>query len=79
MSTLRVELFHDDEAGNWHYRVPALHINGGGTATRGWASSIRRKSVEPERGALTMNTGLSFMNVSFSAAATICARVFRRP
>ena len=31
---LRVELFHDDEAGNWHYRVPALHINGGGTATR---------------------------------------------
>jgi len=27
-------LFHDDEAGNWHYRVPALHINGGGTATR---------------------------------------------
>ena len=34
MSTLRVELFHDDEAGNWHYRVPALHINGGGTATR---------------------------------------------
>ena len=34
MSTLRVELFHDDEAGNWHYRVPALHIIGGGTATR---------------------------------------------
>jgi hypothetical protein len=34
MSALRVELFHDDEAGNWHYRVPALHINGGGTATR---------------------------------------------
>ena len=34
MSTLRVELFHDDEAGNWHYRVPALNINGGGTATR---------------------------------------------
>ena len=32
MSTLRVELFHDDEAGNWH--VPALHTNGGGTATR---------------------------------------------
>ena len=34
MSTLRVELFHDGEAGNWHYRAPALHINGGGTATR---------------------------------------------
>lgn len=34
MSALRVELFRDREAGNWHYRVPALHINGGGTATR---------------------------------------------
>lgn len=34
MSLLRVELFHDDDVGNWHYRVPALHINGGGTATR---------------------------------------------
>jgi len=35
MSTrLRVEFFVDGEADNWHYRVPALHINGGGTATR---------------------------------------------
>jgi hypothetical protein len=34
MSALRVELFWDEEAGNWHYRVPALHINGGGTPTR---------------------------------------------
>jgi hypothetical protein len=34
MSALRVELFFDEEVGNWHYRVPALHINGGGTATR---------------------------------------------
>jgi hypothetical protein len=34
MSALRVELFYDDEAGNWHYRVPALHINGGGAPTR---------------------------------------------
>jgi hypothetical protein len=33
-SVLRVELFFDDEADNWHYRVPALHINGGGTPTR---------------------------------------------
>lgn len=33
-SVLRVELFFDEEAGNWHYRLPALHINGGGTATR---------------------------------------------
>ena len=34
MSALRVELFYDDEARNWHYRVPALHINGGGALTR---------------------------------------------
>jgi hypothetical protein len=34
MSALRVELFWDEEAGSWYYRVPALHINGGGTATR---------------------------------------------
>ena len=34
MSALRVELFFDEEAGTWHYRVPALHINGGGTPTR---------------------------------------------
>lgn len=34
MSMLRAELFFDEEAGNWHYRVPALHINGGGVPTR---------------------------------------------
>jgi predicted RNA binding protein YcfA (HicA-like mRNA interferase family) len=34
MSVLRVELLYDQEASNWHYRVPALHINGGGTPTR---------------------------------------------
>ena len=39
MSRLRVELFYDDEAANWHYRVPALHINGGGCSTRGDAEA----------------------------------------
>jgi len=34
MSTLRIELFYDDEAENWHFRVPALRINGGGASTR---------------------------------------------
>jgi hypothetical protein len=34
VSTLRVELFFDEEAGNWHYRVAALHITGGGSPTR---------------------------------------------
>jgi hypothetical protein len=31
--TLRAEFFFDDEASTWHYRVPALHSNGGGMAT----------------------------------------------
>jgi hypothetical protein len=34
MSALRVEFFFDEEASNWQFRVPALHINGGGAATR---------------------------------------------
>ena len=34
MSAPRVELFFDQEAGNRHYRVPALHINRGGTPAR---------------------------------------------
>lgn len=34
MSLLRIELFFDEEADNWHYRVPALHINGGGLPPR---------------------------------------------
>ena len=34
MSRLRVELFYDEEAANWHCRVPALRINGGGCSTR---------------------------------------------
>jgi len=32
--TLRAEFFFDDEAETWHYSVPVLHINGGGTPTR---------------------------------------------
>lgn len=31
---LRIELFLNDEAGTWHYRVPALHINGGWLPSR---------------------------------------------
>jgi hypothetical protein len=33
-STLRAEFFFDDDARNWHFRVPALHVNGGGVPTR---------------------------------------------
>jgi hypothetical protein len=32
--TLRAEFFFDEEANTWHYRVPALRINGGGMVTR---------------------------------------------
>lgn len=45
MSALRVELFFDEEAGNWHYRVPALCINGGGTSTREDAERACRSAV----------------------------------
>lgn len=41
-STLRVELFYDNEAANWHFRVPALHINGGGAPSR---EEAERQSV----------------------------------
>jgi hypothetical protein len=33
MSTLRMELFFD-ETSNWHDRMPALHIDGGGSPIR---------------------------------------------
>jgi hypothetical protein len=33
-TTLRAEFYFDDEANNWHFQVPALYINRGGTATR---------------------------------------------
>jgi hypothetical protein len=44
-SALRVELFSDEEAGNRHYRVPALHINGGGTPTREDAERERLSAI----------------------------------
>ena len=34
MRALRVELFFDEEARDWHYRGPALRINGGGRPAR---------------------------------------------
>lgn len=46
MSVLRVELFYDDEASNWHYRVPALHINGGGATTREQAEHDSLAAIE---------------------------------
>jgi hypothetical protein len=34
VALLRAEFFFDNKANNWHDRVPALHINGGGAGTR---------------------------------------------
>lgn len=36
---LRAEYYFDDEAANWHFRVPALHIVGGGVASRAGAEA----------------------------------------
>jgi hypothetical protein len=44
--TLRAEFFFDDEADNWHFRVPALHINGGGAATRSDAERACLEAIE---------------------------------
>jgi len=44
MSALRVELFFDEEAGNWHYRVPALHLTFDvNVAPTAWETSVRRR------------------------------------
>jgi predicted RNA binding protein YcfA (HicA-like mRNA interferase family) len=59
MSTLRVELFHDDEAGNWHYRVPAPHINGGGTATANKPSRIASRPSASRSKATPLTTTLT--------------------
>lgn len=46
MSTaLPVGFFWDDEAPNWHYRVPALYINGGGAADRDDAEAQAMEAI----------------------------------
>jgi hypothetical protein len=45
MSVLQAELFYDDETRNWHYRVPELRINGGGTQTRAEAEQECRAAI----------------------------------
>jgi hypothetical protein len=42
---MRVELFHDEDAGNWHFRVPALRINGGGTSSRQEAQRLSIQAI----------------------------------
>jgi len=43
-SALQVELLHDSKAGNWHYRVPVLHVDGD-AATREEALRTCRADV----------------------------------
>jgi hypothetical protein len=45
VSLLRAELFHDDEAGNWHHRVATLHTDGSGAATREEAERDRLAAI----------------------------------
>lgn len=46
MSVLRIELYYDDEATNWHFRVPALRIIGGGVATREQAERACLEAIQ---------------------------------
>jgi hypothetical protein len=45
VSLLRAEVFHDDEAGNWHHRVATLHTDGSGAATREEAERDRLAAI----------------------------------
>jgi hypothetical protein len=42
---MRVELLHDEDAGNWHFRVPALRINGGATSSRQEAQRLSMRAI----------------------------------
>lgn len=44
MRLIAESLFFDDEANTWHYRVPALHINGGGARIGPRLSTARRSA-----------------------------------
>ena len=72
-TTLRAEFFFDDEAQTWHYRVPALHINGGGTATR---EDVQREcmdaiefALEGDPGEYDSDTQAIALEVSIAPAA----------
>jgi hypothetical protein len=72
-TTLRAEFFFDDEANTWHYRVPALHINGGGTAAR---EDVQRECLDAIEIALEgdpceydSDTTRSLLTVSVAPAA----------
>jgi hypothetical protein len=45
-SNLRIQLYFDDEAHNWHFHVPELHIVGGGQTTVGEALKAVDEAIE---------------------------------
>jgi hypothetical protein len=63
-SVLRVELFFDEEAGNWHYRVPALHING----------APRDYDIDAETLTLDVNVAPAALLPAPSERSTFCPR-----
>src|SRR6266513_698220 len=57
MRALRVELFFDEEARDWHYRVPALRIHGRGTPARVDAERESRSGLTTARSSLRSLAG----------------------
>lgn len=59
MSTLRVELFYDEEASNWHYRVPALRVNGGGTSAIAFALEGDPQDYDSDAETVTLDVSVT--------------------
>lgn len=64
--TLRAEFYFDDEVNTWHYRVPALHINGGGTTP---SASVWTRSSLPWRATQASSTATPRRSPSRSSVA----------
>lgn len=73
MGALRVELFYDDEAANWHFRVPALSINGGGAETRKEAEDLCRAAIEFALEGDPRNYDTTAESVTFTVSVTPAA------
>lgn len=70
---MRVELFHDEDAGNWHFRVPALRINGGATSSRQEAQRMSIQAIafalEGDPGEFDSESEAMTVEVKFAPAA----------
>lgn len=45
LARIPVRIYYDDEARNWHFHVPELHIVGGGQATRAEARQAAAEAI----------------------------------